>query len=143
MVNLENKNTDKQISEMVITRNYKIILRDYNNTELKIGALPKAVYFLFLRYPEGIICKQIHKHYNELVNIYKQLRPCTEIGQIKATINNISAPESNAINENIARINIAFRTIFKDYNIDEYLIKGTRGSAYSIHLKRSMITWEE
>ena len=136
---------DKQepLSRMVITPDYRIFLPDYNDMEIEMGALPKAIYFLYLRYPEGIIYKHMQDYYNELLNIYKQLRPNTDEARLNITITKVVNPLGNALNENIARIRKAFVEKFDEHLANNYIITGERGSQYSIPLDRDLIIWEE
>lgn len=136
---------DKQepLSRMRITPDYRIFLPDYNNMEIEMGALPKAIYFLYLRYPEGIICKHMPDHFKELLNIYKQLRPFTDEARLNLTITKVVNPIGNALNENIARIRKAFVEKFDEHLANNYIISGERGLQYSIPLDRNLITWEE
>lgn len=136
---------DKQepLSRMVITEDYRIFLPDYNNMEIEMGALPKAVYFLFLRYPEGIIYKHMPDYYNELLGIYKQLRPNTDEARLNLTVTKVVNPLGNALNENIARIRKAFIDKFDEHLANNYIITGERGLQYFIPLDRELITWEE
>lgn len=48
---------DDRLSRLVITKDYRLLLPDYNNMEIKMEPLVKAVYFLFLKHPEGILFK--------------------------------------------------------------------------------------
>ncbi len=136
---------DKQepLSRMIITPDYRIYLPDYNDMEIEMGALPKAVYFLYLRYPEGIIYKHMQDYYSELLNIYKQLRPNTDEARLNLTITKVVNPLGNALNENIARIRKAFVEKFDEHLANNYIITGERGLQYSIPLDRNLITWEE
>ena len=136
---------DKQepLSRMMITPDYRIFLPDYNNMEIEMGALPKAVYFLFLRYPEGIIYKHMQDYYSELLNIYRQLRPNTDEARLNLTITKVVNPLGNALNENLARIRKAFVEKFDEHLANNYIITGERGLQYSIPLDRNLITWEE
>ena len=136
---------DKQepLSRMVITPDYRIFLPDYNDMEIEMGALPKAIYFLYLRYPEGIIYKHMQDYYNELLNIYRQLRPNTDEARLNLTITKVVNPLGNALNENIARIRKAFVEKFDEHLANNYIITGERGSQYFIPLDRDLIIWEE
>lgn len=133
----------EQISPMVITEDYRIFLPAYNNMEIEMGALPKAIYFLFLRYPEGIVCKHMQDYYNELLSIYRQLRPKTDEARLNLTITKVVNPLGNALNENIARIRKAFVEKFDEHLAANYIITGERSQQYSIPLDRNLITWEE
>ena len=136
---------DKQepLSRMIITHDYRIFLPDYNNMEIEMGALPKAIYFLYLRYSEGIIYKHMPDHFSELLNIYKQLRPNTDEARLNLTITKVVNPLGNALNENIARIRKAFVEKFDEHLANNYIVSGERGLEYSIPLDRNLITWEE
>lgn len=136
---------DKQepLSRMIITPDYRIFLPDYHNMEIEMGALPKAIYFLFLRYPEGIVYKHMQDYFTELLNIYKQLRPNTDETRLHLTITKVVNPLSNALNENFARIRQAFMEKFDEHLAWRYIISGERGSEYRIPLDRELITWEE
>ena len=61
---------DNRLSRMVITKDYRILLPDYNNMEIKMEPLVKAVYLLFLRHPEGIAFKELPDYREELTKIY-------------------------------------------------------------------------
>lgn len=136
---------DKQepLSRMIITPDYRIFLPDYNNMEIEMGALPKAIYFLYLRYPEGIVYKHMPDYFSELLGIYRQLRPNTDEARLNLTITKVVNPLGNALNENLARIRKAFVEKFDEHLANNYIILGERGAAYSIPLDRDLITWEE
>ena len=51
--------TKAQLSRLVITKDHRILLPDYNDIEVKMEPLVKAVYFLFLNHPEGIVVKEL------------------------------------------------------------------------------------
>jgi hypothetical protein len=71
-------------------------------------------------------------YYNELLNIYKQLRPNTDEARLNLTITKVVNPLGNALNENIARIRKAFIEKFEEHLANNYIITGERGSHYSI-----------
>lgn len=136
------------LSEMVITPDYCIFLPLYNDQhcrplEIEMGALPKAIYFLFLRYPEGIVYKHIQDYYAELLNIYRQLRPNTDEARLRLTVTKVTNPLGNALNENLARIRKAFVEKFDEHLACNYIVTGERGSTYSIPLDRNLVVWQE
>lgn len=131
------------ISRMVITADYRILLPDYNNMEIEMTALPKALFFLFLRYPEGIVLKELQDHYTELLNIYRQLRPEEPESKIALSVTRIVNPLSNSIHENMARIRRAFVGKFDEHLSKNYIITGRSSEAYAIPLDRNLVIWEE
>ena len=48
---------DDRLSRLVIMKDYRLLLPDYNDMEIKMEPLVKAVYLLFLKHPEGILFK--------------------------------------------------------------------------------------
>lgn len=133
----------EKLSRVTITADYRIFLPDYSNIEIEMGPQPKALFFLFLRYPKGLVLKNLPDHYTELYNIYKQLRPKSEDERLRVTITKLVNPYGNAINENIARIRAAFVKNFDERLAQNYFVTGNKGEAYSIRLDRQLIDWLE
>lgn len=133
---------DNRLSRMVITRDYRILLPDYNGMEIKMEPLVKAVYLLFLRHPEGIAFKQLPDYREELTKIYNQLKPYGLTDRAIQSIEDVTNPMLNSINEKCARIRAAFIGQFDDYMAKSYYIDGLRGEAKKIALPRNMVIWE-
>lgn len=142
------------ISRLIVTNDLRIILSDYNDMEIKMEPLVKAVFLLFLRHPEGIILKDIADHKTELEIIYRAIRQHrNDIRQrmaqhllppkISTGIDNLTAPFSNSLNEKCARVKEAFVTRFHESIAQNYYIHGVRGMEYSIFLPAEKIIWEE
>ena len=61
------------VSRLLITDDLRIFLPDYNNIEIKMPALYKAVYLLFIYHQkEGIVLQQLEKYHSELVLFYRK-----------------------------------------------------------------------
>ena len=73
LLNNKDKSVVPQLSKIVIDNEHNIFLTDFNNRQVKLNALSKALYFLFLRHPEGIILKEMADYKDELKKIYLQL----------------------------------------------------------------------
>ena len=129
------------LSRMHITADFKIILPDYDNMEIHLTPLPKAVYFLFLRHPEGILFKNLPDYRDELLDIYSQLtgRKCDR--EIKRSIKDVTDQTKNSINEKCARIKEAFVSQFHDDIAQNYFITGKRGEPKTITLPRHLVEW--
>ena len=80
------------LSRLVITKDFRFFLPDYNNMEITMSPLPKAVYLLFLKHPEGISFKQLHYYYKELLDIYKQISNRIIESNIENSIRTRNAP---------------------------------------------------
>ena len=134
---------DDRLSRLVITKDYRIILPDYHNMEIMMEPLVKAVYLLFLNHPEGILFKDLPSYRNELAEIYGKLRPGGLTDRASQSIEDVTNPLLNSINEKCARIRGAFVGQFDDHIARHYYIDGRRGEAKKISLPRDLIIWEE
>ena len=134
---------DDRLSRLVVTKDYRIVLPDYQNMEIKMEPLVKAVYLLFLKHPEGILFKQLSEYRGELTQIYEKLRPTGLTDRALQSIEDVTNPLLNSINEKCARIRGAFVGEFDDYMAKYYYIDGARGEAKKISLPRDLVVWEE
>ena len=133
---------DDRLSRMVITKDWRIMLPDYNDMEIKMEPLVKAVYLLFLQHPEGIAFKRLPDYRQELTEIYARLRPLGLSERAMQSIEDVNNPLLNSINEKCARIRGAFLSQFDDHMAKSYYIDGIRGEAKKISLPRGLVTWE-
>ena len=134
--------TKAQLSRLVITNDYRILLPDYNDIEVKMEPLVKAVYFLFLNHPKGIAFKELTEYREELLNIYKQLKPLGLNKRTIQSIEDVTNPLLNSINEKCARIRSAFLKEFDEGLAKNYYITGERGEAKKINVPRDLVFWE-
>lgn len=131
-----------KLSSMLITRKGEIFLPEYNNIEIKMTPLVKAVYFLFLRHPEGIIFKNLPDYRDELFQIYNRLTNRISDEAIERSIYDVTNPCRNSINEKCSRIRNAFIREFDDRIAENYYITGVCALAKRITLPRHLIIWE-
>lgn len=134
--------TKAQLSRLVITKDYRILLPDYNDIEVKMEPLVKAVYLLFLNHPEGIIFKEMADYREELLNIYKKLKPMGLSKRTIQSIEDVTNPLLNSINEKCARIRSAFVKEFDEGLAKNYYVTGERAEAKKISLPRDLVIWE-
>jgi len=134
--------TKPKISKILITKDFRIFLPDYNNKEIVMYPLPKAIFFLFLKHPEGILFKQLPDFKTELKHIYSNLSSRAELRDINESINNVTDPSKNAINEKCSRIREAFIKEFDESLAQYYFITGERAEPKRISIDRSLVTFE-
>lgn len=132
---------DHPLPKLFISRNYKIFLGD-EGKEVHMEPLVKAVYLLFLRHPEGINFKDLPDYREELTRIYDKIRPWGLSDRALQSIEDVTNPMLNSINEKCARIRKAFVTALESSVAEYYYIKGTRGQAKRIALPPELIHWE-
>ena len=133
---------DDRLSRLVVTKDYRIVLPDYQDMEIKMEPLAKAVFLLFLKHPEGIAFKSLPDHRKELADIYTKLRPAGLTDRAMQSIEDVTNPLLNSINEKCARIRGAFVGEFDDHLAKYYYIDGKRGAVKKIDLPRDFVIWE-
>ncbi len=133
---------EQKLSRLVITKDLCIILPDYNDMEIKMEPLNKAIYLLFLKHPEGIIFKHLPDFRKELADIYQKIKPMGLNDRALRSIDDVTDPYSNSINEKCARIRGSFISQFDDNIAKHYYIYGLRGEPKKIDLPRDLVVWE-
>lgn len=133
----------ERLSSLLITKDYRIFLPEYQNREIIMPALPKAVFILFLKHPEGIRFKDLADYRDELLGIYRALNPIGGTQRQLQSIQAITDPMSNSINEKCAQIREAFIKNFDDSLAKNYYITGKKGEPKRIVLAPSLVVWEQ
>ena len=120
----------------------RIYLTDYNNMEIKMHPLSKAIYLLFLRHPEGIQFSYLPEYRRELLQMYELISGRDNREDIRRSIDDVTDPTRNSINEKCSRIKQAFLREFDDSIARNYYITGGRGEAKKIVLPQEMVIWD-
>lgn len=133
---------EPKLSRLVVTKDMRIILPDYNNMEIAMEPINKAVFLLFLKHPEGIVFKCLPDYRKELAEIYQKIKPLGLNDRAIRSIEDVTNPCLNSINEKCARIRGAFISQFDEDLAEHYYIKGWRGEPKKIDLPRDLVVWE-
>lgn len=133
--------TEEPLLKLTISKNYRIFLGD-NRVEIHMEPLVKAVYLLFLSHPEGIVFKDLPDYRRELTKIYSEVRPWGLSERALQSIEDVTNPLLNSINEKCARIRKAFVNAMDSKAAEPYIIKGMRGGIKKISLPRDLVVWE-
>ena len=134
--------SERPFVSLTISKNYRIFLGD-NRIEVHLEPLVKSLYLLFLQHPEGIIFKDLPDYRQELAAIYNKVRPWGLTDRALRSIEDVTNPMLNSINEKCARIKRVFVTMLDGNVAEHYYIKGARGEAKKIDLPRDKIVWEK
>lgn len=134
--------TSRKLSRLKITVGYKIFLMDYDMKEVRMSPLPKALYLLFLRYPEGIMLKNIRDYRDDLTEIYLNISQRENMDDIRESIDNITDPFNNSINEKCSRIREAFLKVVAEDIAENYFITGKRAEPKVVKLDRELVVFE-
>ena len=132
---------EEPLLELMITDDYRILVGE-DRKEVRMEPLVKAVYLLFLNHPEGIMFKCLPDYREELAQIYVKLKPYGMSERVLQSIEDVTNPLLNSINEKCARIRGAFVGQFDDHMARHYYIDGLRGEAKKIDLPRNLVVWE-
>lgn len=126
-------------SRLVITDDFRIVLPDYNNMEISMPMLSKAVYFFYLRHEEGVLFKQLRSYRPELYDIYCTISPREDTAKLLSSIDDIVDSTKNSINEKCSRIKSAFASKFQERLACQYYITGKPGEPKRIALDRKLV----
>lgn len=135
-------NEEELFPQLVVTEDYKVILAGDKPVEVEMEPLVKAVYLLFLSHPEGIVLKFLPDYRKELTALYLLLRPHGLTDRVKKSINDVTNPTQNSINEKCARIRKSFSALLPRSVARYYTISGKRGEAKKIDLVRANVIWK-
>lgn len=124
------------LSKLIITKDYRLILAN-GNREVSLSPIHRAVYLLFLHHIEGIEFKQLSEYRDELFDIYKRIMPDGDTDKMKDSVNRLTNPLDNAINEKCSRIKSAFSALLDEYSASYYII----GSQSARMLPNSPRVW--
>ena len=126
---------------MIITEDYKILIPECNNLEIKLSHFTKAIYLLFLSNPEPIDLKDLHLHKDRLLFIYKQVSNQNSYDKIKESVEELLTGENEAIYVHFSRIKKAFVTHFSPYKAVVYYITGEKSKPKQIIFDRNYVTF--
>ena len=128
-----------KLSRLVITKDYKFILEDYNHKEVELQPVHKAVYLLFLAHPEGIEFKRLADYREELTRYYMATAKMMDKEKIIESVDHLVNPLDNAINEKCSRIKKVFLEMMDEYSASYYIIS----SHTQKHIVGSSRIWYE
>ena len=132
---------ERPLPMLIISKDCRIFLGDKQN-EVHMEPLIRAIYLLFLRHPEGIVFKTLPDYRKELTNLYDKVKPWGLTDRTLQSIEDVTNPLLNSINEKCARIKKTFATMLDGSVAGHYYIKGARGEAKKISLPRNLVIWE-
>ena len=113
-----------RLSRLLITKDYRIILVDYDSREVEMTPVHKAVYLLFLNHPEGIEFKKLSDYRDELLQYYMATAKLMDKQTIMESVAMLVNPLNNSINEKCSRIKSIFLNMMDQYTANYYIISG-------------------
>ena len=136
----KNKNAIK-LSRLTIAKDCTLTLSDYQQ-EVKMEPIVKAIYLLFLNHPEGIAFKYLPDYRKELAEVYQKIKPYGLNERAIRSIEDVTNPLLNSINEKCSRIRAAFLPVVDSTLLEQYIIVGKSGEVKKITLPRDLVVWK-
>ena len=142
MLFAQNMKKFSPLSKLKIDKQYKIFLPEFGNIEIKLRPLEKALYFLFLQYPEGIYHSSLSDHRAALYEIYSKISTMGDLLEMRERINDMVNTLNDSASQKISRIKRVFEDAIGRDLAKHYFIKGDAGQKKKIDLDRNMIVKE-
>jgi hypothetical protein len=134
MLFAQNMKKFSPLSTLKIDTKYKIFLPEFNNIEIKLRPLEKALYFLFMRYPDGIYHSSLSEHRTELYEIYASISTMGDLTEMKYRIDDMVNALNDSASQKISRIKRVFEDAIGPDLAKHYYIKGESGQKKKIDL---------
>ena len=129
-------------SRLLIDKNFRIFLVDYDNKEIVMDNLPKTLFFFYLKHEEGCPKKELIAYKKEIRHIYDRLTNKSQWWRIDKSVSDLVDPLGNSYSEKSAAVKSAFKKAVTDRVAKFYYIEGPQGGAKGIKLDRKLVTWE-
>ena len=133
--------TDKG-ERLVITRDYRILLPERFDTEVRMRPLVKTVFLLFLRHPEGIRFGDLRGYRDEMLDLYMGISGRNDRAELERSIDRLIDPKDNSIHEKAANLAAALARYFRPDSLPAYRLSGKAGAPKRISLDRNLVEWE-
>lgn len=109
------------LSRLIVTADNQLVL-ERGNRVVELSPVHRALYLLFLNHPEGIEFKRLRDYRSELYAIYERMANRLDKDKIGETVDRLTNPLDNAINEKCSRIKAAFNALMDEYSASYYII---------------------
>lgn len=130
--------TSEGLSRLLIDEDGRLFLLDRNRVEVKMQALARSLYILYLRHEEGIALTELCDHRDELLAIYSSISDYTNPERLSSTVDNLVNFVGNTINPLLSRIRRAFTALLGE-QAKEYFIEGNVRDRKKINLPRNLV----
>ena len=125
-----------------VTRDFRILLPDRYDTEIRMRPLVKTVFLLFLRHPEGIRFGDLPAYRNEMMDLYRSITRRAGGPEIEQSIDRLVNPRDNSIHEKAANLSATLSRYFRPQELHAYTLTGKAGTPKRIRLDRTLVEWE-
>jgi hypothetical protein len=113
----------------------------YFKKEVELSHLTKAIYFLFLKHPEGINLKELVNYKKELLTIYTSVSNQLDYDKMAKSIDDVINLETKAIYTHLSRIKSAFYKIMDASFAKYYIVSGSGEDERIVLFNTKDIIW--
>lgn len=132
-----------KLSRLSISTAGRIVLTDWDGRpEVRMDDLTKALYFFYLRHPEGVALKGLTTYRDEILRYYAGITGRDDPKAIAESVDKLLSPFDNNLNVSISRIKKAFRDIVGERVARFYYVDGRYAEARRVALDRDLVIWE-
>lgn len=132
-----------KLSRLYITTSNRIYLADMEGRpEVKLDDLTKALYFFYLKHPQGAAFKELQSFEKEILHLYMGITGRDDLDGIKKSVASLVSPYSDGRNSCVSRIKKAFRDIVGDHIAKNYYIDGQYAGVRKVSIDRDLVIWE-
>ncbi len=129
------------LSRLVVNGDTRIVLADYDETEIKLSARERTLYVFFLLHPEGVRQVDVCDYSKQLQEIYGIVKPGASAENASRVVSNLCDPFGDALRQSISKIKGAVKHVIRDEVMaSDYYVKGNKGGLYGISLKAELVT---
>ncbi|MEN9981858.1 MAG: hypothetical protein RL542_1645 [Bacteroidota bacterium] len=133
----------EDIAPITVTKDFKILISNNENLEIKLSHLTKTIYVFFLIQTEAIDIKDLKNHEKLLLSIYKNVSNQLSLDKMKESIQELVNPENESIYTHISRIKKEIQNHFEPHVAHQYFINGDKGKPKKINLSKDKISFEQ
>jgi len=121
----------------------KVIMQDIQNLTIHLTPLEATVYYLFLKYPGGLLLNRLDEYEDEMYQIYGKCSVANGDNNIAAMRNRIRTlvdPLKNSLNEKLSRIRRRFIADLGKELAQHYVIhRDESDGVYKIDIDRALV----
>ncbi|MBC7641633.1 MAG: hypothetical protein H7174_04750, partial [Flavobacterium sp.] len=132
-------------NNLLIDKDFRILLPNFNNLEIQLSHLTKAIYILFYNNSQGINIKHLYAYKKEIVSLYAGISNQMDYDKMLQSIEDLVRPDSKAIYTHISRIKSAFYKQMDYKFADKFIVNSANfGNDYKfIPILKNKIDQEE
>ena len=128
-----------QPGRVLVNGDMKVVLPEYDETEIKMPAMSRTLYILFMKLRKqgagGIVLKDIDQYRDDLLDIYSLVKPGADDERVTQSVDNLCSPYGDSLHQTISRINRCVKSVITDKKLaKQYTVTGRRGGEYGIAL---------